>query len=84
MAGGHFLRPKGDNQENWTLGGCLSAPPVAEHLDRQLVGPLAVIQQNERRPARGAQGIQERSQRLNAACFRKFLRPQRSDRRCAE
>ena len=47
--------------------------PAAKELQGQLIRPLAIIQQDQRRPLRRTQDVQERGQRLQAAympeCF---------------
>ena len=50
-----------------TLGVAGSALPGGQHLERQLVGPLAVVQQHQHGPAGRPQRVQEGGQRLHAA-----------------
>ena len=67
MPGGHVLGAEGDHQQHMTARHPLFLPPIlptAKQLQGQFIRPLAIIQQDQRRPLRRTQDVQERGQRL--------------------
>ncbi len=78
MVVGHLLAPVGDHHDDPTTGALLRRPgsPVAHQLHRELIGPLAVVQHDEHRRSRSAQGVQERRQCRQGASLAIGLRAQ--------
>ena len=73
MIARNFFRTKGHDKQYGTLGGRRAALPVQQNSERQLIRPLAIVQQNQHGMTCRPERIQKRRQRLFAPLFRERL-----------
>ena len=77
---GDFLGTEGGHHEHVTAAGCVAAVrlPVDDQPGHQLLGPLAVVQHDQGRLLRRAQGIEKLGEGLDAAGFAEGFRSQQA------